>query len=209
MRRLSRHGWWSVLVLVLSTGCTSTLYAPSGDPEGALHALLDAPALPEAVVSTAPSLDLARLEQAVSAEVNRVRAVEGLAPLTWNATLARTARAYSADLAGEQHFGHQGLDGSSPSERAHRGVGENLYLAHRFSEYRVYTLGDGAARYEADWRCEEEIARHAVATWLESPSHRANLLSPYYEAQAIGAAEGDGATVFITQNLMPHRQAAR
>lgn len=219
MRVQLRYGWWLALAVLL-TGCAPALYAPGGDPEAALAELLGAPDLPEQVVETAPALDLDRLEQAVSDAVNEVRRARGLAPLTWNAALAHTARAYSTDMAGEQVFGHHGPDGSTPTDRAARdglrtgggryeGVGENVYLAHRFREYRVYHAPGGAARYEADWRCEEEIARHAVDTWLESPTHRANLLSPIYEAQAIGAALGEGATVFITQNLMPHRHAAR
>ncbi len=212
----------AALAGVMGGGCFS-LYAPSGDSTAALNTLLDTAAIPDEIVRTAPPLDLAQLERAVSAEVNRIRTENGLPVLAWSELYVTISRTHSSTMAEGAYFSHLSHRGGTPSERAllaglspqitrgtvlYEGVGENIYLAHRFSEYQVYHTG-GTRRYSADWKGEDEIARHAVATWMQSPTHRANLLSPLYEAQAIGAALGDGATVFITQNLMLSRHAAQ
>jgi uncharacterized protein YkwD len=52
------------------------------------------------------------------------------------------------------------------------------------------------------WKRQAELAREAVAAWMGSPGHKANLLSPLYDAQAIGVVLADGNTVFVTQNFV-------
>ncbi len=184
------------LALALS-GCASTVSQPSD---------LDLLLVPDAVAAqlTPPPLDYVRLERALLAHVNAVRASHSRAPLTEVSRLTDAARAHSEQMSTGRFFAHDhaGQDAGRRAGLDERGLGENLYLAHRFSSYERYEQ-KGAVHYVFDWRSEEEIAQHAVAMWMESPTHRANLLSPVYGGQAIGVATGDGATVFITQSLAP------
>lgn len=80
-------------------------------------------------------------------------------PLAWNATLAQAARVHSEDMAAHRAFNHQGSDGSDVGVRtrrlgyAWRRVGENISLGQRTAE-------------------------EAVAGWLGSPGHCANMMNP-------------------------------
>jgi uncharacterized protein YkwD len=181
---------------VLLTGCATT------QPDPDLDRLLSAEAASDHL--TPPPLDYQRLERALLSEVNHVRSQHGLHPLPEMPQLASAAQRHSERMSREAFFAHT-RDGRDAGQRAggrERDLGENLYLAHRYSSYER-VLRDGQVDYIVDWRSEEEIARHAVVLWLESPSHRANLLSLVYGGQAIGVATGQGATVFITQSLAP------
>ncbi len=178
------------------TGCATT--TSSSD----LDRLLNQD--PAAAELMPPPLDYVRLEHALLAEVNAVRAQHKRAPLTEVPRLTDAARAHSEQMSTGRFFAHDygGQDAGRRAGLDERDLGENLYLAHRFSSYERHEQ-DGAVRYVVDWRSEEEIARHAVTMWMQSPSHRANLLSPVYGGQAVGVATGEGATIFITQSLAP------
>jgi hypothetical protein len=89
------------------------------------------------------------------------------------------------------------------------GVGENLYLTQHFGAYSVQPVAQGGEVYQFEWKTLEEMARQAVAAWMESPSHRANLLSLLYRAHAVGVAAGHNRTVFVTQNLRSDSPPAR
>jgi uncharacterized protein YkwD len=82
------------------------------------------------------------------------------------------------------------------------GMAENLYATHRFAEYTVTGSDRGSHTYDVVWKRQADLAREAVAAWMGSPGHKANLLSPLYDAQAIGVVLGDDNTVFVTQNFV-------
>ena len=65
-----------------------------------------------------------------------------------------------------------------------------------------------ATVYRHDERQPASDRREAVALWLESPTHRANLLSPLYQATAVGVIPGTNETLFITQNFSRHAAEA-
>jgi uncharacterized protein YkwD len=184
-----------VLLALALSGCAAT--APSD-----LDRLLTADTTLSHLAP--PPLDYARLERAVLAEVNAVRAQHGRGALAYIPNLEHSARAHSEHMSAEAFFSHEamGKDAGRRAGLGERSIGENLYLAHRFRSYERLETGGGVT-YSVDWRSEEEIARHAVALWMQSPSHRANLLSTAYGGQAVGVATGSGATVFITQSLAP------
>jgi uncharacterized protein YkwD len=55
----------------------------------------------------------------------------------------------------------------------------------------------------------ESFAKTAVTGWLESPGHRANILSPDFDRSGIGVAL-NGTTAYATQVFMgPARTAPR
>jgi len=81
------------------------------------------------------------------------------APLAWNEALGRAARVHSEDMAQRRYFSHKGKDGRDSGDRA-RGAG---YSWRRIGEN--ISLG-------------QISAAEAVAGWLSSPGHCANLMNP-------------------------------
>ena len=165
--------------------------------------------------SQAPPIDLLALEREVYTLVNQVREEHGLTPLAWNDKLAELARSHSRDMAEHQFFSHVNQRGEDVNRRAAEagitcrkrrgnyileGLGENLYETARYATYqRVF--GESAERLILEWKTQQRIARDAVDGWLQSPPHRANLLSPDYETQGIGVAHSEEEELVITQNL--------
>jgi uncharacterized protein YkwD len=82
-------------------------------------------------------------------------------PLSWNPQLGTTALDHSTDMASQRYFAHTGKDGSNVGDRSRRAgyqwarVGENL-------AFGVYT------------------PQEAVAGWLRSPGHCANIMNRDY-----------------------------
>ncbi|QXD16866.1 hypothetical protein GQ464_007985 [Rhodocaloribacter litoris] len=211
---------------VIPAGHETASFAPEGPgmpadlvPGNPLALLLAPPAWPPEAVATAPPFDAAALERRIHERVNEVRARHGLARLDWSASLLPVARAHSEDMARRGYFAHVNPEGEDAGDRARRagvslvhtaasyatlGIGENLSLMHRYAEYRIYDEGT-RRRYVFSWRSPDEIARQVVASWLQSPGHRANLLSPIYAAEAIGVFRAENEALFITQNLLTAR----
>ena len=108
-------------------------------------------------------------------QVNRVRRQNGLPAYRYDATCERAAKVHGNDMASRGFFSHTGSDGSSHDQRYRRvnggrmvrGVGENIYTAS----------------YNAD-------AAAAMNTFMNSPGHRANILS--YNFSHIGLARTTG-----------------
>ncbi|TWI57615.1 Cysteine-rich secretory protein family protein [Pseudomonas duriflava] len=82
-------------------------------------------------------------------------------PLRWNAKLGQAAFAHSREMATFNYFSHTGKGGSKVGERAR----EEGYLWRRIGE-NIFA-GSGSAR-------------EAVAGWLASPGHCANIMDPHY-----------------------------
>ena len=99
-------------------------------------------------------------------------------PVRWNDTLAEAARRHAADMARHNYFSHRGRDGSDPGQRVER------------AGYRYRATGENIA---AGGRMTPD---DAVAGWVKSPTHCANLMSPGFTemgaAFAIDAASEMG-----------------
>ena len=108
-------------------------------------------------------------EAALIAELNRVRALHGAAPLRVDPALRSAARAHSSDMLRTEYFAH----GDVRPRLLRFGVraaflGENL-------AWGVGTAGD---------------PRSIVSSWLASPGHRRNLLRRGWERVGVGVAVG-------------------
>lgn len=90
-------------------------------------------------------------------------------PLGLSAALTRAALAHSEDMAAHSFFSHAGSDGSSPGERATR------------AGYRWSRVGENIASGAA-------TARRAVADWLASPDHCANIMTAGFRQMGIAFA---------------------
>jgi len=82
-------------------------------------------------------------------------------PVRWNDSLAEASRLHAEDMAHYSYFSHNGRDGSEPWNRIER------------AGYRYRSMGENIA---AGQRSPED----AVAGWISSPSHCANLMNPVF-----------------------------
>ncbi|MGN8250784.1 CAP domain-containing protein [Pseudomonas sp. SMV7] len=114
--------------------------------------------------------------QALLAQVNAARAKPRLCgrqrfaaarPLSWNAALGAAAQRHSRAMANENFFAHRDLDGDLPADRA------------RDAGYRGRQVGENIAAGQGS-------ASKAMAGWLASPGHCANLMNPMFTQ--VGAA---------------------
>jgi uncharacterized protein YkwD len=82
-------------------------------------------------------------------------------PVRWNDSLAEASRLHSEDMARYNYFSHSGRDGSDPAQRVER------------AGYRYRTTGENIAGGQLK-------PEDAVAGWIKSPEHCANLMNPAF-----------------------------
>ncbi len=97
------------------------------------------------------------------------QAFKAARPLRWNEALAEASRLHAEDMARHNYFGHTGRDGSSPARRVER------------AGYRYRRTGENIA-------AGQTTPEDAVASWLESPRHCANLMEPAYTEMGVAFA---------------------
>lgn len=107
----------------------------------------------------------------VLAFMNAQRAQAGLPPLRLDARLTRAADDRMRDMEESEYWSHE-----SPS-----GVPPFVWLTAR--DYQYEYAGENLAR-------GFDTARFLVDSWMESPGHRENILSPDYEDCGIAVIEG-------------------
>ncbi|HSV50803.1 MAG TPA: CAP domain-containing protein [Burkholderiaceae bacterium] len=86
-----------------------------------------------------------------------------------NETLSAAALGHARDMARHGYIDHTGRDGSQPADRASR------------AGYRWRAIGENIA-------AGQSTAQAAVAGWLKSPGHCANLMRPEYSEMGIAFA---------------------
>jgi uncharacterized protein YkwD len=97
------------------------------------------------------------------------KAFNAAPPLRWNDALAESARLHAGEMAHYDYFSHSGRDGSSPGERVER------------AGYRYLATGENIAA--GQMRPED-----AMAAWLNSPEHCANLMNPAFTEMGVAFA---------------------
>ena len=110
--------------------------------------------------------------------INRQRAAHGLHPLHGNGALGRAARGHSSDMVRRHYFSHYTPQGVGPFQRM-LGTG---YAAH----HRVCAIGENIAAATGRFASPGSI----VKIWMNSPGHRANILSAGFHDTGIGVAYG-------------------
>jgi uncharacterized protein YkwD len=114
---------------------------------------------------------------------NAARVNHGLSALSWEDPLRKTARDHSEDMAVNNYFSHQNLEGQSPFDRmtedaiAYRGAGENLATGQPSSIFAHEGL-------------------------MNSLGHRENILKTEFEFLAVGVAFNQDAQPFYTENFL-------
>jgi uncharacterized protein YkwD len=129
-------------------------------------------------------------EQDFLALTNSARAQSGLAPLSLNGELEQAAMAKAQDMANNHYWDHfRPTDKKAPWDFIHE------------SGYQYTVAGENLAR---GFTTPTGITN----AWMESPTHRANVLSPKYTEvgfASIRAAGTDGQTVLLTVQMFGSR----
>lgn len=111
------------------------------------------------------------LSSEVVALTNDERAGNSIPGVRENAELDAAAQAKAEDMAQKGYFAHVGPDGKEPW----------AWVAEAGYKYR--TAGENLAVRFTD-------SREVVEAWMDSPSHRANILKPVYTEIGVGVAQG-------------------
>jgi uncharacterized protein YkwD len=97
------------------------------------------------------------------------KAFNAAQPVRWNDKLAAASRLHAEDMAHNNYFSHGGRDGSNPAQRVER------------AGYRYRATGENIAA--GQMKPEE-----AVAGWIKSPPHCANLMNPAFIEMGVAFA---------------------
>jgi uncharacterized protein YkwD len=162
--------------------------------------------------SSTAELNGTRLEYLIHQEVNEERVEHGRSKLEFDTELRTVARYHSADMARNNYFAHVSPDGETLGERYQKfgyqcrvktgllqyvtGGGNILYTYYE----TPVMMGNTTVYYDTP----KELARGIVNGWMNSTSHRKNLLKPYWEREAIGVyiEQTNGRMrVYATQNF--------
>jgi uncharacterized protein YkwD len=120
------------------------------------------------------------LSTKVVREVNRVRAQHGLNLLARSSSLSRAAATHSLSMATGGYFAHESANGSAFWQR--------IKLYYSPSGHRYWAVGENLV-----WASPRLIAQRVVKMWMNSPPHRANLLSSKWREIGLSAVYSSSA----------------
>ncbi len=118
---------------------------------------------------------------------NRERLLAGLQPLTQDENLALAARNHAKEMATLKYLSHE-----SPTPA-------NNTLQQRITNAGsiALTIGENIAQLSH----ERLVVTETVKGWMNSPGHRANLLSPDYDSVGFGVFISESGVAYIVQNF--------
>ncbi|MFY4814537.1 CAP domain-containing protein [Haloarcula sp. AONF1] len=151
-------------------------------------------------------VDERRVEVLVHQYVNKERQQQGLANISHDPQLRRIARNHSEDMANRSYFSHTDPSGNDFSDR-YAAAGYECQVT--ISDSRYATGGENIAQTwfgepisgEGTYNTADELARGIVTQWMDSPGHRENILTPYWQSEGIGIEITDSGKVFATQDF--------
>jgi uncharacterized protein YkwD len=146
-----------------------------GGPEGKVYTLnlVQNPKLKKTIPTEA-----AKIVKLLNAKRREI----GARPLHWRFDLANVAKRHSADMINNNYFSHRSLDGRSLVDRLFEG---NIRGWNRAGE-NIAGTNSGERAFEL---------------WMNSDSHRENMLDPKYERVGVGIA-GNGSFEMFTMDLI-------
>ena len=147
-----------------------------------LAVLVSSFAVPVATAKNKASLD--SFEVGVLQQLNRARADHGLGPLKLSMRLTTAADAHTSEMASAGYFDHSSRDGTPFWKRVDQWYGK--------SGYSFWTVGENIL-----WSSPSLTPGRAIALWMASPEHRANILSPQWHEIGVAAVhENDAPGVY-------------
>lgn len=120
-------------------------------------------------------------DQQAFALLNQDRKANGLPPLTLSADLSRVAAAHSQDMIDRHYFNHNDPDGKTPFDRM-RDAGISFSYA-----------GENIAMNQSVAAAEQ--------AFMNSPGHRANILSPNFHKVGLGVRRDNSGNIYVTQDF--------
>jgi uncharacterized protein YkwD len=140
-----------------------------------LVALVGALAAPAAQSGKATDrVVLSSLESGVLVQLNKIRAQHGLQPVRISARLTASAAQHSKEMGTDGYFQHDSGDGTAFWKR----IG-HWYAA---SGYGYWSVGENLL-----WSSPQVDPAGAMQLWMNSPEHRANILSPRWREIGVSA----------------------
>ncbi len=134
--------------------------------------------------------DLPKVEQHIVEMTNQVRRDQKLPTLKLNAMLSNAARAFARSLARSGQFSHT-ADGQSPAQRAER------------AGYKYCMIAENLAMDRNDQGFSTgELAIQAMAGWMNSAPHRANIMMPAATEIGVGIAQALDPAKFVSVELL-------
>ena len=167
---MNRKGQFGALVVLLAT--IAAFAAPSASPAIKRNG----------VVRTArvAHVTLSLLETGVLDQLNAIRIQNNLVPLKLSPGLTASADAHTQEMAATGYFAHASLDGTAFWQRIN-----HWYPA---SSYSYWSVGENLL-----WSSPDVDPSSALALWMDSPEHRANILDPTWRDIGIAAVHMDSA----------------
>jgi uncharacterized protein YkwD len=168
----------------------SSLGALAAEPAGGVGAGPEPAVVELPELTPAPEVPLTSAQITASRNyvinlTNIQRAQRGLPRLIWNAPLINACHAHANDMARMQRMTHTGSDGSNGGTRARRygfswsAWGENV-----------------AAGYTS--------SNAVVTAWMNSPGHRANMLSRSFTHIGVSLQRGNNNVIYFCMLLARH-----
>ena len=129
-------------------------------------------------------------------EVNEVRKLHGLKPLSWSSTITEIAKKHSQDMNERNYLSHISPEGEDVADRYEQA---NFVCKKELSNGDILKGGENLAEisYPDDLT---GMGSRIVQSWMDSPSHKQNLLFKEYGREGIGVVIS-GETMYITQNF--------
>jgi len=110
--------------------------------------------------------------------VNEDRAESGLSQLSLNPTLSLAAFAKAEDMISKNYFAHESPEGNKP------------WTWFKALGYNYVYAGENLALGYSDPQDLEQ-------SWMSSPSHRANILSPYYSEVGLAIVSKNNTSLVV------------
>ena|ERR1700741_3426945 len=158
---------WHISVLALAVLCALSLGAGTASAQAPCPMASAMPAQAE----REPLVD------ATLCLINQERDKRGLSPLRANARLSDAAQGHAKDMARRNYFSHTSLSGASFVDRIRR--------AGYFQDTRSWQAAENIAWGTGRLATPKAIVR----SWMTSPGHRANILSPSLREVGVGVAK--------------------
>jgi len=172
--------------VLASLTAAAIAFAPSN------HAATNRPAAQKASSTTnAARVHLSTLESQLLGQINTLRARHGLRRLRLSPGLSRAATQHSDSMAQKGYFAHESADGSSFFKR--------IAYYYPYRGYSRWSAGENIL-----YSTPDIDSAASLRLWMNSPEHRANLLSrswreiglgAFHAASAPGVYNGDAVTV--------------
>lgn len=132
--------------------------------------------------TTAPASGLTADESKAFQLLNADRAANGLPALKVNMNLVRLAENYAQDMINRKYFSHYNPEGQSPFDRM-----QQAGISYRYAGENLAINSNVAAAEKA---------------FMNSPGHRANILSPNFTEVGLGVRYNSAGSAYVVQEFI-------